>query len=1087
MRKSDFSDVLAKARAAQAAGDPTSALQQLSSFIDVQKPVLVSRNIPKVVTEPFLPVILLHNELAISLHDISASRQSLSHYRKLFSFSAPFTVDQAFRDYIERIQNTLNDIEPDFDHTMLTLPGVSNERSTSLFSIQVTDLQKYQPHARTIIFAFLALRMIVETLRCTTMVGLYKDALDAFFLLCGQFNRKQEFIYVTERVLSGFTETNLKADFTVAVEYFKDRNLTDIGETDSDLSAAIGVQISECEYKKPNTLVASIYCRLSCIPLCHTFGLSTLAMKLLESSAADILLLTNSIVRACLPLHKLSCEYPTVEETPDFITLISTQSIVKVYDDVKKDEIGLSGLSVQDVIPHSILSLSTLSKERGPDTITQIRMGQFTTAVESIGTKGGASPATLSDLNAVIAAHLRAAISVFSSEGYLFAAAVSRYKAVKLTVSLDPQVKATLINEAFAALLSLHQDSLYSFVLMNYADMFGNIRTTNPSFFLNHPNVTRMTPASMVAPDALCFDKQVNAISLENNPVYQTRNLTNGNSFASISETVTSISILDSVLQDIVSSYSDHLQKELLDLLPLLYSERDLLVTITAKEFIAKAAACLIKLHDKWSLGESCVYLQEALTKKAVSLICIEHARNDLIHQIQSNKEHALSKLNSLTTQVTLSDIMSALKELFTGKLANSDLYKLEFIQRSVLDALRSKVFVGYYDFISQSISVLIYPTVSSFYLKKVDASFITGTLGAAPCSDNQTYSNLTKNIGTLISKDLFNTKSKNDKMTVAQLTVIASSLGVHNSDCTAQHLERIRQAHSSAKLRIERIRNACELEQKKLDEYKEMVIMRQQRDEKLDMAAQEEQRKAKRAAEVRQLKIKMAKQFIDEVAIKMHDTELITYLTSFDLETIQNPNDQIKILHRQFEIERGKKKLARDIRTSNLAELTLLVAMKEAKDNLMALDCIEDDRVRPMLKQIHEMSQKYEQEKHIKNQNELRIYNKIPGLDEFVGAYINDCKAVYNNVYAEWKAERDKVLEEIQNELKKQQEIKNERKIQLMNRAKAKMVSAKIADKTDRGSTLEQPKVSSTNASNQEGKTKSASRDYAAKFIGRK
>lgn len=1087
MRKSDFSDVLAKARAAQAAGDPSSALQQLSSFIDVQKPILVSRNMPKVVTEPFLPVILLHNELAISLRDISASRQSLNHYRKLFSFSAPFTVDSAFRDYIARIQNTLNGIGSDFDHATLTLPGGSNERNTSFFSVQVTDLQKYQPQARTVIFAFLALRMIVETLRCTTMVGLYKDALDAFFLLCGQFNRKQEFASVTERVLSGFMEATFKSDLTVAVEYFKDRSLADIGETDSDLNAGIGTgaKSPEGEYKKPNTLVAGIYCKLACIPLCHTFGLSTLAIKLLESSAADILLLTNSVPRACIPLHKLPCEYSATEETPDSIELISKQSIIQVYDRISKGESGVLCASVQDVAAQSAPSLSTLSKEKGTDNAIQLRTGPSSTVVESVGTKGGASPATLSDLNAAIAAHLRAAISVFSSEGYLFAATISRYKAVKLTSSLDPQVKETLLNEAFAALLSLHQDSLSSSVLMNHANMFGNIRSTNPSFFLNHPNVTRLAPASMVASDALCFDKQISAISLENNPVYQFKNLANGNSFAAVSGIVTSTSILDCMLQDIVASYSDHLQKDLLDLLPLLYSERDLLVTITAEGFIAKATECLLKLYDKWSLGESCVYLQEALAKKAISLICIERAHDSLIPQIQSGKSFTLDALNSMTAQVALDDIMSALKGLFTGKLANDDLYKREFVQQAILNALRSKVFVGRYDFISNSINILIYTTVSSFYLNKADASFITTTLGAAPCAGSQVFSSLKSNLDTTISKNL--SSARNSKMTIAQLTIMGSLLGVRNSDCTAQHLESVRQAQSSAQLRIDRIQRAYNLEQQKLEDYKQMVIMRQKRDEELDMEAQAKQRQAKRAAEIRQLQIKMAKQFIDDVAIKMHDTELIEYLTSVDLETIQDPNDQIKILHRQFEVERGKKKLARDIRTSNLAELTLLIAMKEAKDNLVKLDCVENDFLQPILKQIHEVSQNHEQEKHIKHQKELELYDSIPGLNSFVESYVDDCRKIYNDVHAEWKAERDRVLKEIQKEVKEQQDAKSERKNNLMSRAKAKMVNVKRAEKADATSSSEQQNAGSSDVPNPGEKTSSVPRTYAAKFAGRK
>lgn len=67
------------------------------------------------------------------------------------------------------------------------------------------------------------------------MVGLYKDALEALFLLCSRFNRKHEFIAVTDRVLSGFMEMTFKSDLTVAVEYLKDRSLTDVGEVDSDL------------------------------------------------------------------------------------------------------------------------------------------------------------------------------------------------------------------------------------------------------------------------------------------------------------------------------------------------------------------------------------------------------------------------------------------------------------------------------------------------------------------------------------------------------------------------------------------------------------------------------------------------------------------------------------------------------------------------------------------------------------------------------------------------------------------------------------------------------------------------------------
>ncbi|EFO61903.1 Hypothetical protein GLP15_3005, partial [Giardia lamblia P15] len=876
MRKSDFSDVLAKARAAQAAGDASMALQQLSSFIDVQKPILVSRNMPKVITEPFLPIVLLHNELAISLHELPASRQSLNHYRKLFSFSAPFTVDQAFRDYIRRVQNTLDSVGPDFDHATLAPLGGSNERTTSLFSIQVTDLHKYPPQARTVIFAFLAMRMIVETLRCTTMVGLYKDALEALFLLCSRFNRKHEFIAVTDRVLSGFMEMTFKSDLTVAVEYLKDRGLTDIGEVDSDLGPGVSTdgQSPESEYKKPNTLVAGIYCKLVCIPFCHTFGLPTLAIKLLESSAADILLLTNSISRACVPLHKLSYEYLAVEETPGLIELISTQSIMQVYTNINKGDSCTPCSSVPDL---TTPLLSTLSKERGPDSAAQLRTGPSTTVTEALGTKGGASPATFADLNAVVAAHLKAAISVFSSEGYLFAAGISRYKAIKLISSLDHDVKSTLINEAFAILLSLRQDSMQSSVLMNHANMFGNTRSTNPSFFLNHPNVTRLTPASMVMPNAFCFDKQVHAISLESNPVYQTKNLANGNSFATLSETITSISVLDYILQDIMASYSDNLQKGLLDLFPLLYTERDLLITITAEAFVTKAAGCLLQLYDNWSLGESCVYLQEALTKKAISLLCIERAHSSLISYVQQSPEQdlLLGALTSLTTQVTLDDVMAGLKGLFIEKLANNDLYKRELVQQIIIDALRSKTFVGRYDFVSQTVDVLIYATVSSFYLSKADAYFTTNTLGSVPRTNSKASPNLVENLD--VSTLPTRSTPQCDELTTAQLAIMQSLQDVSVYNYTDQHLLKLEQVRSSAQLRMSRIQKAYEMEQQRLQEYKEMVIQRQKRDEELDIEAQVKQRKAKRAAEIRQLQIKLAKQFIEEVAGKVpNDTDLI-------------------------------------------------------------------------------------------------------------------------------------------------------------------------------------------------------------------
>lgn len=1086
MRKSDFSDVLAKARAAQAAGDASAALQQLSSFIDVQKPILVSRSMPKVITEPFLPVLLLHNELAISLHELPASRQSLNHYRKLFSFSAPFTVDQAFRDYIRRVQSTLDGIGPDFDHAMLAPLGGSNERATSLFSVQLADLHKYPPQARTVIFAFLALRMIVDTLRCTTMVGLYRDALEALFLLCSRFNRKHEFIAVTDRVLSGFMEMTFKSDLTVAVEYLKDRSLTDVGEVDSDLGPGAGMDAKspESEYEKPNTLVSGIYCKLVCIPFCHTFGLPTLAIKLLESSAADILLLTNSISRACAPLHKLSCEYLVGEETPDLVDMVSTQSIIQVYAEISKGASCTPCSSVQDL---TTPLLSTLSKERGLDNVTQLRTGPSTAMTEAIGTKGGASPATFADLNAAVAAHLKAAISVFSSEGYLFAAGISLYKAVKLISSLDQDVRNTLINEAFAILLSLRQDSMQSSILMNHANMFGNTRSTNPSFFINHPSITRLTPASMVTSNAFCFDRQVHAISLESNPVYQTKNLANGNSFAAISETITSISVLDYILQDIIASYSDNLQKGLLDLVPLLYTERDLLITVTAEAFVAKAADCLLRLYDNWSLGESCVYLQEALAKKAISLLCIERAHDSLLSYVQQHHDQdlTLDTLTSLTTQVTLDDVMVALKGLFSDKLANDDLYKRELIQQTIIDALRCKTFIGRYNFVSQVIDVLTYATVSAFYLNKVDACFTTNIFGSAPHADSKASSNLAKslNASTLLTCPA----SQYNNTTLAQLVIMQSLQDLSDYSYTDQRSVKLKQIQSSAKLRTSRIQEARELEQQRLQEYKEMVIQRQKRDEALDLEAQNKQRKAKRAAEIRQLQIKLAKQFIEEVAGRVHDTDLINYLTSFDLESVQAPNDFIKIKHHQFEHDRAQKRFDRDVRISNLAELTLLIARKEATDRLKLLDSTEHEYLQPILMRIHETSQNYEKEKHMESMKELALYDSIPGLDEFVESYISDCRQVYTDLHSSWKADRDKVLEEIQNEVKAKQNIKAERMNSLMNRAKAKTQATKKPEVADLASKPEQ-KANPAETSKPEEKTNPPPvRSYADKFLGRK
>lgn len=199
--------------------------------------------------------------------------------------------------------------------------------------------------------------------------------------------------------------------------------------------------------------------------------------------------------------------------------MVSTQSIIQVYAEISKGASCTPCSSVQDL---TTPLLSTLSKERGLDNAIQLRTGPSTAMTEAIGTKGGASPATFADLNAAVAAHLKAAISVFSSEG-ISLQQVSLYKAVKLISSLDQDVRNTLINEAFAILLSLRQDSMQSSMLMNHANMFGNTRSTNPSFFINHPSITRLTPASMVTSNAFCFDRQVHAISLESNPFTRPR------------------------------------------------------------------------------------------------------------------------------------------------------------------------------------------------------------------------------------------------------------------------------------------------------------------------------------------------------------------------------------------------------------------------------------------------------------------------------------------------------------------------------------------------------------------------------------
>ncbi|EFO65710.1 Hypothetical protein GLP15_3149, partial [Giardia lamblia P15] len=499
----------------------------------------------------------------------------------------------------------------------------------------------------------------------------------------------------------------------------------------------------------------------------------------------------------------------------------------------------------------------------------------------------------------------------------------------------------------------------------------------------------------------------------------------------------------------IMASYSDNLQKGLLDLFPLLYTERDLLITITAEAFVTKAAGCLLQLYDNWSLGESCVYLQEALTKKAISLLCIERAHSSLISYVQQSPEQdlLLGALTSLTTQVTLDDVMAGLKGLFIEKLANNDLYKRELVQQIIIDALRSKTFVGRYDFVSQTVDVLIYATVSSFYLSKADAYFTTNTLGSVPRTNSKASPNLVENLD--VSTLPTRSTPQCDELTTAQLAIMQSLQDVSVYNYTDQHLLKLEQVRSSAQLRMSRIQKAYEMEQQRLQEYKEMVIQRQKRDEELDIEAQVKQRKAKRAAEIRQLQIKLAKQFIEEVAGKVHDTDLINYLTSFDLDNIPAPNDFIKIKHHQFEHERAQKKFDRDVRTSNLAELTLFIARKEATDRLALLDSTEHKYLQPMLTQIHEVSQDYEKEKHMESMKELALYNSIPGLNEFVESYINDCRQVYNNLHSSWKADRDRVLKEIQNEVKAKQDIKIERMNNLKNKAKAKVQANKKPETT--------------------------------------
>ncbi|TNJ26521.1 hypothetical protein GMRT_10488 [Giardia muris] len=948
--------VCGRARALIDTGDSQGALKLLTNFVESQKVLTHKASGSRAPTAPFPAVMRLLTELAVKERATTAVRQAYNQYRYLFAWTVPSTVEDVFYDLLANVKQVVADIDGDFDVRKLDVTDQQGN-PIPIFSSHVTFAD---PDCQRIAYVFGAFRMILDVLRGSSLVQLYHDVIDSFCLFCGRFERLLEFQLVVERIVGCFAEPKSEAIVTPEIlALLQDAKVT--GETDSQVGG--DAPISEPDH--PGVL--AVKCRLICVPYCRAFSFLPLAHRLLEDAARDIHKLRRQISDTLSPL-----EAPT--EYSDDETVLS-----KVVEErfLSRDSNGELSLSVEpeiietqvcappvdiwttyrvaEKVPLNFSSVTTpattLSMSTPPTSLGFAKEVGATTGTTS--SRFGETPLSSEAYLSLTLYHLQLAMSVLEAGGFTLAAALCRYKTLKLSTILSDETRRYMLNGTICACLSLRALPQPA-ELDAHSIRLAGLSFSTPSTLVTVP-ACAPTVTAIVAAREVTLTAQLRTICLEHSHAF--RHLPK-RPLDELSFVPENASLGERMLQDLLA-YHDDVFPSVRALAECLRWRVD-----DSKASLAEAAKQLIALATEDNASESSARLHRAL-------VC---------HTISQHFMAVVMDPSSLETEtVTLAALQDVLKPISEGKFANPELFAPAELLRLAKTVFSRGLVSGRYSYKERAFTI--------------DLAASRAALGIVVTADKYV-----------------DTATKTPPSLSSEL-------------CLKLRAQALRDHHFALKARLQRVLDAKAQMRRELQRYRTELLEREQRDAELNARVTKEQSAAYRAAEIHSTQVKMAQQFIERVAVQMHDDELIAFFNEIDVASLESPYDDIKRRHASFEKHRAEVRVQHGIKAANMAELTLRALRLHATPELRRLDQEEAEVLEARLRELYAAGLKQQSEDHVTAQRERRHYAELIGLADFVAEYRADCEAAYQEQYSQWRNRRAAVLSEIEAEKKREQE----------------------------------------------------------------
>lgn len=965
--------VCGRARALVDAGDNQGALKLLTNFVETQKVLTHKASGSRAPTAPFPAVMRLLTELSVKERATTTVRQAYNQYRYLFAWTVPSTVEDVFNDLLTSIKQVVADIDGDFDVRKLDLTDQQGN-PVPIFSSHANFTD---PDCQRIAYVFGAFRMILDVLRGSSLVQLYHDVIDTFCLFCGRFERLLEFQLVVERIVGCFAEPKSEAIVTPEILALL-QDVKGAGETDSQVGG--DAPVSEPDH--PGVL--AVKCRLICVPYCRAFGFLPLAHRLLEDAARDIHMLRRQISDTVSPLEA-PAEYSddetvlsnAIEER--FLSrdskgelslsvepeIIETQvcappvDIWTTYRVAEKVPLDFSTVTT----PATTLSMSTpatslgFSKELGA-TATATASGRF-----------GDVPLSSGAYLSLTLYHLQLAMSVLEAGGFTLAAALCRYKTLKLSTILSDETRRYMLNGTICACLSLRaspQPAELDFHCIRLAGLPLSTPLTLVTASARAPTVS-----AIVAARETTLTAQLRTICLEHSHAF--RHFPK-RAVSELSFVPENASLGERMLQDLLAYQDDVFPsvRALVECMRWRVEDR--------KASLAEAAKHLITLATEDNASESSARLHRAL-------VCHTIAQHFMAVVLDSTKEE--------TGTVALSDLQDALKPISEGKFASSELFAPAELLKLAKVVLSRGLVNGRYSYKERAFTL--------------DLATSRATLGVVVAADR--YIDKTVKSPPSLSPEL----------------------------CLKLRAQALHDHHIALGARLQRVLEAKAQTRRELQRYRTELLEREQRDAELNARVTQEQSAAYRAAEIHSTQVKMAQQFIERVAIQMHDDELTAFFNEIDIASLESPYDDIKRRHASFEKHRAELRVQRGIKAANMAELTLRALRLHATPELRRLDQEEAEVLESRLRELYAAGLKQQSADQVTAQRERAHYANMIGLADFVAEYRSDCEAIHQEQYSQWRSRRAAVIEEIEAEKRQEQEKVVAARADFRNRLRSK------------------------------------------------